>query len=117
VTNERAFVVRCAQRLWLTLPLLVVVLEGLAQRWERRPLLGTYGERSVRYREPVPRWRRRRVVPTPETSEPTKTDSERAPGPASAAAETDGHDMPIADAEMVTNAPSPNETESATDTP
>jgi hypothetical protein len=55
--------------------------------------------------------------PPPETSEPTKTDSERAPGPASAPAETDGHDMPIADAEIVTNAPSHNDTESATDKP
>ena len=53
--------------------------------------------------------------PPPETSEPTKTESERAPGPASAPAETDGYDMPIADAEMVTNARSPNDTESATD--
>jgi hypothetical protein len=53
--------------------------------------------------------------PPPETSEPTKTESERAPGPASAPEETDGHDMPIADAEMVTNARSPNDTESATD--
>ena len=53
--------------------------------------------------------------PPPETSEPTKTESERAPGPASAPAETDGHDMPIADAEMATNTPSPNETESATE--
>ena len=55
--------------------------------------------------------------PPPETSEPTKTESERAPGPASAPAETDGHDMPIVDAEMATHAPSPNETESATDKP
>jgi hypothetical protein len=36
--------------------------------------------------------------PPPEMSEPTKTESERAPGPASALVETDGHDMPIADA-------------------
>ena len=49
--------------------------------------------------------------PPPETSKPTKTESERAPGPANAPAETDGHDMPIADAEMVTNAPSHNETD------
>jgi hypothetical protein len=55
--------------------------------------------------------------PPPETSEPTKTESERPPGPASALVETDGHDMPIADAEMATNAPSHNETESATDKP
>ena len=55
--------------------------------------------------------------PPPETSEPTKTESERAPGPASAPAETDGHDMPIADAEMVTNVPSHDDTESATDKP
>ena len=55
--------------------------------------------------------------PPPETSEPTKTESERTPGPANPPAETDGHDMPIADAEMVTNAPSPNDTESATDQP
>jgi hypothetical protein len=55
--------------------------------------------------------------PPPETSKPTKTESERAPGPASALAETDGHDMPIADPEMVSNAPSSNETESATDKP
>ena len=53
--------------------------------------------------------------PPPETSAPTKTESERAPGPASAPAETDGQDMPLADAEMVTNAPSPNDTEPATD--
>ena len=55
--------------------------------------------------------------PPPETAEPTKTESERAPGPASALAETDGYDMPMADAEMITNASSPNETESATDKP
>jgi hypothetical protein len=55
--------------------------------------------------------------PPPETPEPTKTESERAPEPARAPAETDGHDMPIADAEMGTNALNHNDTESATDKP
>jgi hypothetical protein len=65
--------------------------------------------------DPPPDHEENMWFPPPETSEPTKTESERAPGPASAPTETDGHDMPNADAEMVTNAPSPNETESATD--
>jgi hypothetical protein len=66
--------------------------------------------------DPPPEHEENMWFPPPETSEPTM-DSERAPGPASAPAETDGHDMPIADAEMVTNAPSHNDTESATDKP
>jgi hypothetical protein len=55
--------------------------------------------------------------PPPETSEPTKMERKRAPGPASTPAETDGCDMPIADAEMVTNVSSHNDTEFATDKP
>jgi hypothetical protein len=55
--------------------------------------------------------------PPPETSEPTKMESKRAPGPASTPAETDGCDMPIADAEMVTNVSGHNDTEFATDKP
>jgi protein-S-isoprenylcysteine O-methyltransferase Ste14 len=49
-----------APRLWLTLPLLVVFLEGLARPWEDRQLLETYGACYVRYRERVPRWLPRR---------------------------------------------------------
>ena len=48
-------------RLWFTLPLLVVFLEGLARPWEGRQLLETYGERYVRYHESVPRWLPHRV--------------------------------------------------------
>jgi protein-S-isoprenylcysteine O-methyltransferase Ste14 len=58
VTGE--VVALSAPRLWLTLPLLVVFLEGLARPWEHRQLLETYGERYVRYRESVPRWLPRR---------------------------------------------------------
>jgi protein-S-isoprenylcysteine O-methyltransferase Ste14 len=58
VTGE--VVALSAPRLWLTLPLLVVFLEGLARPWEHRQLLETYGERYVRYRASVPRWLPRR---------------------------------------------------------